>query len=284
MSPRARLKAVVRDLIAGAASRLPDGAVLELLDRLSLHKRMDYPGHDLFLNVASADEYFVRLFSCRKEPETVAWIEESVREGDVFYDIGANVGAYSLIASKAASGRAKVFAFEPGFANFSQLCYNIQLNDSQENVVPMPIALSDENGFAPFVLSNLKPGRTAHLQVNGNAAAGAAGKERFVQTVPTWRLDDLVGRLGMERPTLMKIDVDGAEPEVLRGARETLAHPSLRGLQVELETDDATPKSVEVLTFLREAGFALSARHVHARFANYVFERNSETNHSITSR
>jgi FkbM family methyltransferase len=254
------------------AARLPDGIVLDLIARLSMQRKLDYAGHDLFLNVVSPEEYFIRVFSCRKEPETVQWIEKAARDGDVFYDVGANVGAYTLIASKAANGRVKVYAFEPAFANFAQLCYNIQLNNSERNAIPLPVALSDANGFASLMLRNLKPGKSAHLSFDGNGA-GLAGGDHFHQTVPTWRLDDLIQNLEMEVPNLMKIDVDGAEPEVLRGATDTLRNPVLRAIQIELETNEETAKSATVFRMLGAAGFERAAKHTHDTYANYLFVR-----------
>src|SRR4030042_1462024 len=96
---------------------------LQLLIKSSVNvtKKLDFKKCDIFLNVESHLEYTIRSFSCAKEPEMANWFETFFREGDVFYDIGANVGPYSLVASKMFEGKIKVYAFEPGFPNFSQL-------------------------------------------------------------------------------------------------------------------------------------------------------------------
>src|SRR5262245_25440744 len=108
-----RLRAVIRELLVECLNRLPAGAILTIRSRVILRCALDYPRSDIYLDVQSSDEYYLRLRSCYKEPETVEWIEKFVRENDVFYDIGANVGAYSLIASRFANGKATVYAFEP---------------------------------------------------------------------------------------------------------------------------------------------------------------------------
>jgi FkbM family methyltransferase len=265
------LRAIVRNWIVRTAQRMPEGILLDLVSRLSMRRRLDYAGHELFLNITSPDEYFIRAYSCRKEPETVRWIESSARMGDVFYDIGANVGAYTLIASKVARSTLKVYAFEPAFGNFAQLCSNIQDNGSGNNVIPLPVALSDANGFAPLMLGSLKSGKSAHLAEENGASESADPEIR--QVVPAWRLDDLVKCLGMEMPNLIKIDVDGAEPEVLGGAVDTLRHPALRAIQIELDTDEETKKNKMVHQILGAAGFVRQARHVHTIYANYLFVR-----------
>ena len=103
--------------------------------------RIDYGGADIVIGVTSRTEILSRLRPCAKEPWTVAWLERTLRAGDVFYDVGANVGAYSLVA--AALGRAeRVVAVEPGYASYAALCDNIVLNGRQDVVVPLPAVLA----------------------------------------------------------------------------------------------------------------------------------------------
>ena len=106
-------------------SVLPGRVIALVKENIVLIRKMDYDAKPILMNIESSLEYNVRLHSCAKEPETVRWIEEYVREGDVIFDIGANVGAYSLVTSKVANGKARVYAFEPSFLNFAQLCRNI---------------------------------------------------------------------------------------------------------------------------------------------------------------
>lgn len=109
---------------------------------MNIVEKIDYERYDIWLNINSQTEYKVRLNSCKKEPDTVEWIENFLQVGDVFYDIGANVGVYSFVASKYFQQEVKIYAFEPAFMNFNQLCKNIYINKCQANIILLQIALT----------------------------------------------------------------------------------------------------------------------------------------------
>src|SRR4051794_37732121 len=110
---------------------------------------MDYEHADILLR-RSAPKIDLRLRSAAKEPWTVKWIE-AFEPGDVFYDIGANVGAYSLLAAKVGGGAVPVVAFEPSAPTYHDLCVNVALNGCDEIVTPLPFALWSETTLIPFV-------------------------------------------------------------------------------------------------------------------------------------
>lgn len=265
-----KIRAFLRESLLKTLSKLPDGVILAIRGKLSLHRRLDYARHVIYLDIQSPDEYFVRLQSCAKEPETVEWIETFIREGDVVYDIGANIGAYSLVASRFTDGKATVYAFEPGFANYSQLCRNTFLNHCQSSVIPIQIALSDKTGLGVFGYSNLDPGSASHTfdrQAEGNG--------QLLQQVLSYRLDDLVQQFGIKRANHIKIDVDGCELEVLSGGRSVLRSPSLRTLLVEI--DEALPGKDEIFQILEDSGFQEHSRHRHPAVSNYIFVRRAQS-------
>src|SRR5205085_779682 len=123
--------------------------------------RLDFPDHDIWLRATSDAERRWRAHACAKEPWTVRWIQEHVERGEVLYDIGANIGAFSLIAAIARS--ASVVAFEPGYASFARLCENIQINGCGEAIVPVPMPLSDTVGLVTFTYRSLEPGQSRHV-------------------------------------------------------------------------------------------------------------------------
>ena len=168
----------------------------------------------------SSSAILKRLGSVAKEPFTVAYIEEHVKPGEIFYDIGANVGPYSLIAAKATGGQAHVFAFEPSPSSFRDLARNVEVNECRESVTPLPLALWSETGLLPVAWSSDIPGAARHRI--GRRREGKAGS----QTIGI-RLDDAIVQLGVPGPTHAKIDTDGHEVEVLRGAGKALADPGL---------------------------------------------------------
>jgi FkbM family methyltransferase len=93
-----------------------------------------------------------------KEPQTCEWIKSEVKAGQVFYDIGANIGIYSILAAKYVGGLGRVYAFEPHNANFSRLLDNIAANGLGEIVVPCNLALYSRDEFFALRLSD-RPGR-----------------------------------------------------------------------------------------------------------------------------
>jgi FkbM family methyltransferase len=183
--------------------------------------RLDYAGAEILVGVTSRAELTSRLRPAAKEPWTVAWLERSVRAGDVLWDVGANIGAYSLIAASLGREAAAIVAVEPAFASYAALCENVVLNGCQDAVLPLPVLLGD----------------STRLVTLGVAEAGAAEHEVGGGGLPTlsYRLDDLVSGLGVPAPTLLKIDVDGAEAAVLGGAGGTLARSELRSVLVEID-------------------------------------------------
>src|SRR5262245_63764815 len=123
---------------------------------------LDYAAHPVRLLASSPMEQKWRAKSCKKEPWTVAWIEESMGGGGVLYDVGANVGAFSLVAAKVCARRGTVVAFEPGFASYAHLCANIVLNHCEPIIVPVPLALGSASGLGRFRYLSLDPGPRRH--------------------------------------------------------------------------------------------------------------------------
>lgn len=248
---------------------------------VNVTKKLDFEKRDIFLNVESSLEYTTRLCSCAKEPEMAIWFEIFFKEGDIFYDIGANVGAYSLMASKMFEGKVKVYAFEPGFPNFSQLSKNILINNSQESVIPLQIALADQTGISTFHYSNLIPGGALHALGEPVDYQGELFKPVLKQQVIAFRLDDFINIFNIPTPNHIKIDVDGIEFKILRGAAQTLCKPTLRSLMVEV--DEANPEARKMIQFLSDQGFAVHSKHKYvdggdtgpsSKLFNYLFQKN----------
>ena len=255
---------------------------LQVLIKSSLNvtKKMDFKKCDIFLNVESLLEYTTRSFSCAKEPEMANWFETFFREGDVFYDIGANVGPYSLVASKMFEGKIKVYAFEPGFQNFSQLSKNVFINNSQESIIPVQIALSDQTGIGIFHYSNLIPGGANHALGEPIDYKGELFETVFKQPIIAFRLDDFITLFNIPTPNHIKIDVDGIEFRILRGAEQTLRRTTIRSLMVEI--NEANPEATKMIQFLYDQGFAIHSKHKYveggdsgpaSKLFNYLFQK-----------
>jgi len=140
--------------------------------------------------------------------------EGRVAPGSIVFDIGANVGFYTLLASVLVGPHGRVFAFEPLVCNLRYLTRHLELNQAA-NVTVFDVAVTDRRGTVPF-----DPGPNASM-------AHLAGEGAL--SVPTVSLDELVASGEVPAPDHIKIDVESAEFLVLCGARSLLAssHPTL---------------------------------------------------------
>jgi len=234
-------------VLVGLVEQMRVGTIALLMDMLPPTRELDYARHPIRLLVSS-EEVDVRLLSVEKEPFTVEWIESSIRPGDVFYDIGANVGSYSLIAAKATANGARIFAFEPSAGPFYDLARNVLLNGCAESIVPLPLALGSSNG---------------PLEV-----ARRASDEAGSFPVVSIRIDDLVERFGLPVPTHAKIDTDGHELGVLLGAERTLLRPEWTSVIIELDRGE-TGRNKAIKSVLADAGFDTGVEHGRVATPNF---------------
>jgi FkbM family methyltransferase len=190
----------------------------------------------------------------------MAFVLHALRETDLFLDVGANIGSYTILASGAAGARS--IAVEPVPATFAHLRMNVALNELAGRVRCWQGGLADKAGSLTFT-SGLDT--VNHVLAAGEQAAGVE--------VPVTTLDEL---LGGEVPTLIKIDVEGYERPVLAGAQRALADPRL--LAVIMETNGSGVRygvgDDELVSSMREHGFGMYAYDPFARRLN-VAERGS---------
>lgn len=249
---------------------LPDAVSIALRERITLRRPLDYDKARLTLQVTSLMERDLRLRSCEKEPETIEWIHSTIGAGDVLYDVGANVGAYSLVAASWTGGRATVYAFEPGYRTFVSLVENVLANGFDESITPFQVALTDHTAISPFEYSTTEAGAASHGGIRGRRDGRLDG---LCQPVLSYRLDEFVRVFGLRPPTHIKIDVDGSELRVLRGAGELLKCSSLRWVLVEVDEDQSDISTVR--TLLEGSGLRLERDepHLGGRVRNWLFER-----------
>ena len=264
------IETVLATVVAWVVKVLPDGVSIALREKLTLQRPLDYEEAVIALRVTSRTEKDMRLRSCEKEPETVDWIQQTLKPGDVLYDIGANVGAYSLVAARWTRGQATVYAFEPGYATFPNLVENIFINHCEDVVIPFPVALGARTTLTGFQYGTLEPGGATHGGIMD--ARGGSGGIR-TQTLASYRLDDFVSLLQLRSPTHMKIDVDGSELKLLQGAATTLRSASMAWVLVEVDVTGKEAGAVKAL--LEECGFSLAGDHEHqgGMTHNWIFRR-----------
>lgn len=270
-----RTESIVDFFLVKAINRFPLFLKASLKYNLEPIGFLDYPKKKIRILINSSIE-LKRLRACVEEPDTVKWIAENVRPGDIFYDIGANVGAYSFIFSAEALEKCSIYAFEPNPFTFSSLSRNILLNGMEGTVTPFNLALSDKTGLANFFYSSLKPGvASSALEHTGNQ--GHLQSQGF-QRVMVFTLDDLAEKFSLKYPNMLKIDVDGAEYNVINGARKILANSGLRHVLVEIdERIDTCAKTISIINsygfnFISKRPARKSRKKVPVVF-NYIFSR-----------
>ena len=144
-----------------------------------------------------------------------------LREDDLFLDVGANVGSYTVLASGVR--RARTLAFEPDPGTVCRLKRNIDINALEAIVTVHAIALGESDGETTF---------TAGLDTMNRLADAGAGE---VRNVVLRRLDTVIGD---QAPIMMKLDVEGSEEAVLRGARKLIAKKCLKVIALETVTPE----------------------------------------------
>ena len=133
----------------------------------------------------------------------------ATRPGATVLDVGANVGAYSVLFGQWARPGGRVFAFEPAPDAFEGLARHVELNGLAATVRPVRAAVSERTGEAALLADGM---------AGTNRLSRSAVRPSMVETVS---IDDFCAREGIT-PDVIKIDVEGAELDVLRGARETI--------------------------------------------------------------
>jgi FkbM family methyltransferase len=151
--------------------------------------------------------------------EAAAFLLHFLREDDVFCDVGANLGAYTLLAS--GLRKARTVAVEPIRATFEALQRNVGLNNIGGLVSARNVAVGASKSRLMF---------TADLDAMNRVALDEDKHERRLVEVDVLPLDDILERT---MPLLLKVDVEGFEPQVLAGATQTLASAGLRAIIIE---------------------------------------------------
>jgi FkbM family methyltransferase len=167
------------------------------------------------------------------EPSTTLVFRRVIRKGDTILDVGAHLGYFSLLASTICGDSGRVFAFEPHPQNYSLLKKNISLN-GLTNITLVPKAVSNESGTALLREARRSSGHTIKQLPAWLEPVGIPNQAEF--SVETVRLDEFFATHPVQ-PRLVKIDIEGAEPDALEGMRHLLKSSPEIVLVVELNSD-----------------------------------------------
>lgn len=171
----------------------------------------------------------------------MAFLLHLLRPGDVFVDVGANIGSYTTLASAVCGAR--TIAIEPDPQTLGALKKNVAINKVGDLVTVAECAVGATKGVVQFTIGR---------DTTNRVASRGYGPTREVQVLP---LDDIVGDA---QPTLLKLDVEGYEPQVFAGAQRTLKKPSL--IAIVTETEDVQIRSLLASHGFVRASYAPSER------------------------
>ena len=202
-------------------------------------------------------ELETRANSCKKEPELINWLEiNNNKEKQILWDIGSNVGAYSLVA---ATMGYKVLSFEPAYQNYFKLHENISLNKLDEQIEAFCISFGDKLQTGNFNIFDTSFG-TSKGNYNADNYYQLNLKKISQKKTLVFSIDSFIKIFNLPEPSLIKIDVDGGEFEILKGAATLLEHgKSLKSLLVEFDEDEYSINELE--TFLKKLNWQIVSKH-----------------------
>ncbi|MCX8504111.1 MAG: FkbM family methyltransferase [Beijerinckiaceae bacterium] len=195
-----------------------------------------------------------------KEPETIDWLDE-FGKGATLYDVGANIGVFSIY--HALKNSENVFAFEPSVFNLRSLVKNISLNQVSDLVRIVSCPLSSAKGFGKFIVGDDSEGASKNaFGVNyghdGELLNSLIDYSTFGLTFDEIYLSGVLGN----NPSILKLDVDGIEDLILKGAINYLSSGNCISVLVESYSGFSKQKE-SVYNILRDCGFILNKEFRH---------------------
>ena len=186
------------------------------------------------------------------EAPVQAVLAQHLREGQVFYDVGANVGFFTLIGASLVGKNGKVYAFEPVPTNAAAIRHNLALNDFG-HVEVIEKAVSDHSGFEELQVTHFAGGSTL-------VSAGKPADVSTTLSVELVALDAMLATGLVQPPHMVKIDVEGAELEVLTGMQHILhtAKPIVIFEVDDAEAATATQKYDACSAFLNKQAYKVT--------------------------
>ena len=216
--------------------------------RRSEYLATTYFGARIYCNLRDLVQFFIFHFGVW-EPDVSSVLERNLAPGDVFVDIGANIGYDTLLGSVRVGSTGKIVAIEASPRTFFLLQRNLEINEISSNVRAVNLAVSEHPGkISLFELSESNIGATTTVASRGGTLSTS------VDGLP---LSEILMPDERARLRLIKIDVEGAEPGILRHLLRNLSmYPETMDLIVEVSPGDDLPAWVDLFDQLKAAGFA----------------------------
>lgn len=190
--------------------------VLTLIGTYDFYEKKIFQGKNFYLLKKNDVTKFRNDTIFTKEPETIEWIK-NMSPDSTFWDVGANVGLYSIVAALTKSKQ--VVAFEPSYFNLTILSKNIFKNDLSDKIIISPIPINQNSKKGSFYLQSTEEGYAlANFKENKTDDVD----KKFKYNTISMSLDEFYGNYHELKPDYLKIDVDGIETKIIKGASKVL--------------------------------------------------------------
>ncbi len=217
-----------------------------------------------------------------KEPETLEWIRNFNNSSKIiFWDIGANIGLYSIY-NAIVNNNSTTFSFEPSTSNLRVLSRNIYINNLHEkiSIIQQPL-FNKANNFSTMNESDFLEGSALHTFSENFDHAGKKRKgSRMKYNLLATTIDNLVENKILSVPNYIKIDVDGIEHLILKGAIKTLKNKKIKSISIEVNENFKKQFNV-IMNLMKKNNFSIiHKKNAHGNIKkefintfNYIFER-----------
>ena len=222
-----------------------------------------------------------------KEPDTIRWInnfEKNKNKEIIFWDIGANIGLFSIYSAQKHRGNIKVIAFEPSSSNLRVLTRNISINNFSDKIFINQIALTNQkNVFLDMNEPNFIEGSSLNTFGEKFNFEGKNFLAKQKYKIFGTTIDTMVDNGYLDIPNYVKIDVDGLEHLILEGGDKMFNNKKIRSVLIEVNENFKVQKE-KVLKFMLDHNFKLLAKentpeNLSDKFINtfnYRFEKNDK--------
>jgi len=225
--------------------------IYQKIGKTVLPEFIEYDGHKIFLG--SEDTVNIATFGYEHEKFELNLFKNSLKEGDVILDLGANIGLYSLSAARIVGEKGKVYSFEPDPITFKNLKKNIELNKFN-NVELVNKAVSNKTGTITFTSSENISSRSKNYIKLDDKLENNSIKIQTIKMDDFFENNDIV-------INVIKMDVEGAEFEALKGMKKII--DKNKHLKIFLEFSPFMLKRLntdiaEMINFFRSSNFKIN--------------------------
>tara|TARA_X000000950_G_C13903884_1_gene655980 strand:+ start:793 stop:1611 length:819 start_codon:yes stop_codon:yes gene_type:complete len=197
-----------------------------------------------------------------KEPDTISWIK-SFKKNSIFFDVGANIGIYSIFSAKIGHD---VIAFEPESHNFLALNLNIFDNELKNKITAYPFSIDQNPSISKINIHKFRFGGSGHSFGRKNQFYNTSSK--FEQGSMSITLDKFCEETKIY-PNYIKIDVDGNELRIINGMTKLISLQKIKSILIELNLDFDEHK--QIIKILEKFNYSLRKKEF-IQTSNYIFD------------